>query len=99
METKLTWDEGKRRSNIAKHGLDFANAHLVLDSPYRLDVSVIRNGEKRIQSFSYVCGNLAVLLAVHVDNKEGAHIISFRRASKIETEFYHEWLENDFEDA
>ena len=73
MKTKLTWDENKRQSNIAKHGLDFADAHLVLDSPYRLDVTVVRNGEERIQSFSYVFGKLAVLLVVHIErNKKGA---------------------------
>jgi len=31
MKTKLVWDEDKRKSNIAKHGLDFADARLVLD--------------------------------------------------------------------
>lgn len=44
METRLTWDEAKRKANLAKHGLDFAQAHLVLDSDYRLDVDVVRGG-------------------------------------------------------
>ena len=95
----MVWGERKRQSNIIKHGLDFADACLVLDSPYRLDVTAIRSGEERIQSFSYVFGKLAVLLVVHVDHKEEMRVISFRPASKIETEVYHEWLENDFKDS
>ena len=99
MEAKLTWDENKRQNNKLKHGLDFANAHLVLDSPYRLDVNVRQKGEERTLSFSYVFGQLAVLLVVHVDRKEETRIISFRYASQIETEVYHEWLEKDYEDS
>ncbi|HDL5502654.1 TPA: BrnT family toxin, partial [Mannheimia haemolytica] len=30
-----TWDETKRKINLAKHGLDFADADEVLSSPYR----------------------------------------------------------------
>jgi hypothetical protein len=54
MEIRLIWDETKRQANLAKHGLDFANADLVLESPYRLDIPVVRGGEAWIQSFSYV---------------------------------------------
>jgi uncharacterized DUF497 family protein len=76
--------------------LDFADARLVLDSPYRLDVAAVRNGETRVQSFSYVFGYLAVLLVVHTERNKEMRVISFRPASRIETEVYHEWLENDF---
>ena len=97
MKTRLTWDEDKRQSNIAKHGLDFADACLVLESPYRLDVVAVRNREVRTQSFSYVFGKLAVLLVVHIERDKETRVISFRPASRLETEVYHEWLENDFE--
>ena len=53
MQTRLTWDETKRRSNLRKHGLDFADAGEVLDSRYRLDVSQTRDSELRVQSFAY----------------------------------------------
>ena len=29
----MTWDEAKRRSNIAKHGVDLADCAVVFDSP------------------------------------------------------------------
>ena len=54
METRLSWDEAKRQANLRKHRLDFADAGAVLDSRYRLDVAVVRIGEVRVQSLSYV---------------------------------------------
>lgn len=95
MKTKLTWDEAKRWLNLEKHGLDFADAGLVLDSRYRLDVPVVRGGEYRVQSFSYVMNRLAVLSLAHTDREGSMRIISFRPASKIETEAYYEWLDQE----
>lgn len=91
----MVWDEIKRATNLVKHGLDFSQAHLVLDSCYRLDVEVVRSGEVRVQSFSYVLEVLAVLTAVYADRDGAARIISFRRASGEECEVYDVWLENE----
>jgi uncharacterized DUF497 family protein/uncharacterized protein (DUF4415 family) len=82
----LIWDETKRAANLAKHGLDFAQAGEVLDSRYRLDVSVVRNGEARTLSVSYALGFLAVLTVIHTERDGAARIVSFRRASAIEYE-------------
>lgn len=95
MGRPLTWDENKRRINLTKHGLDFAQAHWVLDSAHRLDIEVVRGSELRVQSFSYVMNVLAVLTVVHTDRDGAARIISFRRASSEEREVYREWLEED----
>lgn len=92
---RLIWDEAKRTSNLAKHGLDFANAHWVLDSAYRLDVDVMRGGELRQLSFSYVAEVLAVLTVVHTEREDAARVISFRPASSEESEVYLDWLESE----
>jgi uncharacterized protein len=81
MQTKLIWDEAKRMANLAKHGLDFADACDVLDSAYRLDVPVVRNGEARTQSFSYV-----------LDLERSTRVISYRKASTQERLDYYEWI-------
>ena len=91
----MEWDETKRQKNLRKHGLDFSKAAYVLESPFRLDVTTIRNNENRTQSFAYVFDYLAVLSVVHV--KSGTRIISFRRASREEREVYHEWLADELE--
>lgn len=95
MEIRLTWDETKRRENIAKHGFDFADASEVLESCYRLDVPVMRKGERRTQSISYALGFLAVLTVIHAEREGATRIISFRRASNEEREVYDAWLENE----
>lgn len=90
-----TWNDAKRAINLSKHQLDFADAAMVLGNPYRLDVVSVRNGQEREQSFAFVFERLAVLTVVHLPG-ERSHIISFRLASRVEREIYHDWLENDF---
>ena len=94
MGTKLIWDETKRTANLAKHGFDFADAGEVLDSCYRLDIPVMRQGEAQIASLSYALGFLAVLTVVHTEREGAARIIRFRRASRKERENDHVWIEN-----
>jgi uncharacterized DUF497 family protein len=94
MQTKLIWDEAKRVENLSKHGLDFAQAHWVLDSSLRMDADSMRNGELRVQSFSYVLDVLAVLTVVHTEREQAMRVISFRRASNEEREVYYEWIDN-----
>jgi uncharacterized DUF497 family protein len=95
MGTRLAWDEAKRRANLRKHGLDFADAAEVLDSLYRMDVPVVRGGEERMLSVSYALGFLAVLTVVHTERDGAARVISFRRASEDERQAYDDWLENE----
>jgi len=95
MKNQYIWDENKRQINLEKHGLDFENADSVLNSRYRLDVNVIRNDEMRTQSFSYVMNKLAVLSLVHLERENLTRIVSFRYASKTESEVYYEWLEKE----
>ena len=95
----ILWDPEKRQTNLDKHGLDFVDSVAVLDNPYRLDVQSVRNRELRTQSFAYVFDVLAVLTVVHVSLESTMRIISFRPASEEERTAYHDWLENDFDDA
>ena len=98
MITHIRWDEAKRQTNLEKHGLDFVDAPMVLESPYRLDVGSVRSGEARMQSFAYVFDVLAVLTVVHVARDDALRIVSFRPASEEERSAYHGWLEEDFND-
>ncbi|MEO8250505.1 MAG: BrnT family toxin [Burkholderiales bacterium] len=88
------WDERKRQSNLAKHGLDFADAAWVLESAIRFDLDSSRRGEVRTQSMAYVFDRLAVLSVAHVPG-DAIRILSFRKASTKERTKYHEWLAQD----
>jgi uncharacterized DUF497 family protein len=92
------WDEAKRTANLEKHGLDFADADLVLESEYVLIVNSPRNGQPRQQALAYVFGALAVLSVAFVPGQDRYRIISFRPAQRKERSAYHEWLENHFND-
>ena len=92
------WDESKRIANLAKHGLDFVDAHMVLDSKYVMAVDSPRRGEARQQAFSYVFDVLAVLTVAFVPGSDRCRIVSFRPAKKKERRVYHDWLENHYHD-
>jgi len=92
---KLEWDETKRRSNLLKHGLDFADAQEILESRYRLDLYEMRGTELRTQSFSYVMDRLAVLTMIHVPRDSNVRIVSFRYASEQESKEYYDWLQQE----
>jgi uncharacterized DUF497 family protein len=98
MHKAYAWDEAKRQKNLHKHGLDFSDADLVLESELRLEVQSIRHGEHRRQAFAYVFEVLTVLTVVYLPS-EPPRIISFRPARRSERTLYHEWLENNFDDA
>ena len=94
---KFTWNEVKRGLTISKPQLDIADAEMVLGNPYRLDLVSFPNGQERDQSFAFVSERLAVLTVVHLPGEQ-PQIISFRSASRVDREIYHDWLENDFKD-
>ena len=92
------WDETKRAMNLAKHGLDFADADLVIENPYVLIEASPRNGEIRQLATAYVFDALVVLSVAFVEREERCHVISYRPASRTQRRKYHAWLEKDFGD-
>jgi uncharacterized DUF497 family protein len=92
------WDEAKRAANLHKHGLDFADADLVLESDYVLIMDSERKGEARKQAFAYVFDVLTVLTVAFVSGEERCRIVSFRQAKRKEREKYYAWLEKDYRD-
>lgn len=85
---KFEWDEAKRQSNLAKHGLDFADVWMVFESPRRLTVEDIKHSgqERRQITFGYV-NDVLCLVVVHTDRNGITRIISFRVANKKERRF------------
>ena len=83
----ITWDESKRRQNIANHGLDFAGCDAIWDH-FTITREDIREayGEKRLVTFGILKGDLVVM--VHTERRAGSRIISLRRAEKHEARYY-----------
>jgi uncharacterized protein len=86
----IVWDERKRLSNIAKHGLDFRDAYLIYDNPEKLTITIIRNNEMRQLDIAMVEVLGMILAFVYVVRGTDIRAISFRRASRRERRRYEE---------
>ncbi|MGE4424748.1 MAG: BrnT family toxin [Pseudodesulfovibrio sp.] len=87
----FTWDEVKREANLAKHGLDFADAWKVFEEPYleRLDTRC-DYGEDRWAVLGRVEG-LGVVL-VYTEREADVRIISLRKATPDERRIYEQTI-------
>jgi uncharacterized protein len=86
---KFTWDEAKRRTNLRKHGLDFADAARVFEGPmvvFEDDRESYR--EERLIGIGML--DALIVLIVHVESIETIRIISMRKADSNETNLYYQ---------
>jgi uncharacterized DUF497 family protein len=76
-------DEAKRQANLAKHGVDFAEA-AQFDWDSAVTVRDVRRdyGEPRLHSTGLISGRLHIL--IWTPRAAGARIISLRRANPRE---------------
>lgn len=85
---RFTWDEHKRRANLAKHGLDFADAWKVFSKPLVLFEDRRQDyGEQRMIGIGPL--EDLVVLIVHVESGDALRIISMRKATDHETLLYY----------
>jgi uncharacterized protein len=91
----FVWDEQKRRANLRKHGLDFADAHYVYDNPDKLTFLSRRIDEARKVDFAEVARAGRVLALIYTERGDDIRVISFRVASRLEREIYAEREEQD----
>ena len=86
---RFTWRESKRRANLAKHGLDFADAPGIFDSPMVLfEDQRADYGEQRMIGIGQL--GALVILVVHVETDDTIHIISMRKADRDETNLFYQ---------
>jgi uncharacterized protein len=91
----LDWDEAKRKTNLQKHGLDFADAGLVYDNPNKITFQSPQKGEARKQDIAMVAVRGKVLTLIYVERDPDIQVISFRVASRVEREVYEQAQEPD----
>ena len=84
----IVFDEAKRQTNLAKHGLDLADAGLVFDAPNKITFCSPRHGEHRLMDVAMVEIVGIVLVLVYVERDQYIRVISLRRASKQERKYY-----------
>ena len=80
------WDESKRQTNIAKHGIDFVDAVAVFDDPRHTRASAVASSERRFITIGAVRG--LVIAVVFTIRNGKLRIISARVARRSERERY-----------
>ncbi len=84
------WDREKARENLKKHGVDFADAALVLEDEFALTLEdwASESEERFITLGRRPVGDL--LVVVYTWRGESVRIISARRATRRESRKYEE---------
>ena len=73
----ITWDEAKRRQNIAKHGIDLAHCEVIFGAPMLTIVDERESyGEKRLQNLGLFYG--VIVFMVWVDSPAARNLGSQR---------------------
>lgn len=89
-EMQYEWDEGKRRRNIEKHGVDFTDIiHFQWDDALEAVDDRFDYGEKRINAVGFLGTRLVVV--TYVERGDVIRVISLRKATKTEERLYHEY--------
>jgi len=79
----FTWTPIKRRTNLKKHGFDFADAERVFEGPTcTVEDTRHYDGEQRFNSTGFL--GTAIVTICHTETEDEIHIISMRKAESDE---------------
>jgi uncharacterized DUF497 family protein len=85
--TEFTWDENKRLSNLAKHGLDFEDAHWVFtDEALAAEDTRREYGEPRFILYGPLF--VRIVVVVFTVRDDVMRILSMRKANQREQKNY-----------
>ncbi len=88
---RFEWDEQKRKTNIRRHGFDFADAKQVFAGPMLIRLDMRQDyGEDRWIGIGITNGRVVVVVYTEQDNGETIRIISLRKALKHERKRFEE---------
>lgn len=88
------WDENKNRSNIRKHGIDFADVYSVFDGPMIVQIDDREEyGEVRWKGTGYLINNVVIVVYVEIDG-DTIRVISARKALRHERKQFEQALRN-----
>ena len=85
----VEWDPKKAAENLRKHGVDFADAVIVLEDENALTIEDFGHDEQRFKTLG-LGPTLNILLVIHTYRKEDViRIISVRKADRSEVRQYY----------
>ena len=90
---EFTWSEAKRAANIKAHGLDFVEATSFFEGvTFTFEDDRFFYGEQRFVTLGLLAG--VTVSVVHTENEYEIRIISFRKATKRESQIYYREIQN-----
>jgi uncharacterized protein len=90
---RFNWDDAKRTTNLAIHGLDFADAQEVFSGPtFTFEDSRFSYTEERFVTLGMLRG--LVVSIVHTETPRTIRVISFRKATRNEQTIYFKQIQN-----
>ena len=96
MNIQFAWSNAKRLLNLRTHGIDFIDAAIVFESyTYTFEDTRFAYHEHRFITLGLL-SDIPVSIA-HTENAYEIRIISFRKATRHETEIYFKQIRNWFE--
>ena len=90
---EFTWSEVKRAANIKTHGLDFLHARSVFEGvTFTFEDDRFSYGERRFVTLGMLAG--IPVSVVHTESEYEIRVISFRKATKRESQIYFDEIQN-----
>lgn len=90
---EFNWSDAKRTTNIKSHGLDFVDAQSVFEGvTYTFEDDRFSYGEQRFVTLGLLAG--IPVSVVHTESEYEIRIISFRKATKRESQIYFNAIQN-----
>jgi hypothetical protein len=94
-DMNFEWDENKNETNIAKHGLDFADAPRIFKLPLRISLDEREDyGEDRWIGLGMLDGRVVVVIYTEL-NDQTIRILSLRKALPHERKRYEQYLKDE----
>lgn len=93
---KYIWDRQKNETNVKKHELDFADAYKVFESPMLVDLDKREEYGKDRWIGVGLMENRVVVVVFTEPDEDTIRIISFRKATLSEREYYEQEHKNQF---
>ena len=90
---RFTCSEAKRTKNLKDHAIDFADAVRVFEGPtYTFEDDRFRYDEQRFVTLGLLAG--IPVSIVHTEDEDEIRVISFRKATKRETQIYFDAIQD-----
>ena len=89
---QFEWDRKKEQINIKKHKLDFTTASFVFDDENYVEIFDEKHSddEERFMAIGMVNQIAVIITVVYTERGNAVRIISARKATKQEREFYYD---------